>query len=142
MLWHLKQRTKNKEYKMFGLNKKKKEKPTITEKMVVEKKRIENMFKIRLSKYNFIDTILYLASKGDEGKDTGIDSGRLKKFLECEVPSLVAETIQIEITMDVMNELKRVSALAEAVYGKRPSINEVLYNSLKVYKRTLLQEIS
>jgi len=37
MLWHLKQRTKNKEYKMFGLNKKKKEKPTITEKMVVEK---------------------------------------------------------------------------------------------------------
>jgi len=113
-----------------------------TEKMVVEKKRIENMFKIRLSKYNFIDTILYLASKGDEGKDTGIDSGRLKKFLDCEVPSLVAETIQIEITMDVMNELKRVSALAEAVYGKRPSINEVLYNSLKVYKRTLLQEIS
>ena len=48
--------------------------------MVVEKKRIENMFKIRLSKYNFIDTILYLASKGDVDKDTGIDSGRLKNF--------------------------------------------------------------
>ena len=114
----------------------------LSEKLLNEKKRLEERLGVHIPKYDFVDGILYLANRGDEGADTGITTERLRAFLACEVPTLIEQSFVVEIPSSLMDKLRRVAALEEAVFGRRPSIVELIEHALDLYRKELIKKLS
>jgi len=97
---------------------------------------------IKLPKYEFIDGIIHLLYESRRGRDVGITIERFKMFLNGELDSLLLGYVyKLEVPESIIKKIRRLTALEEAVSGRRPTATEVLRKALDLYQKKLVEEL-